>query len=77
MNATDKKKLQRLIDTATKTSNAFGKAMSDLAKFELEHWDFEHGDRDIDEIIDGCCGGAGGSTGMTAEHFIELMDAAK
>jgi hypothetical protein len=74
MNDRDKKQLSKLIVRATNASNAYGKAMNDLAKFELKHWGFEHADRDIDQIIDGCCGGCGFSRGMTADEFIRLMD---
>jgi hypothetical protein len=72
----NKRKLQALINKTAKASTAFTSAAAELGKFENEHWGFEHGDRGLDSIIDGVCGGCGVAGGMDVEDYIALMDGA-
>ena len=66
----DKRKLQRLIDNATKAHNAVHKADAAIHNYCHEVWQFNEFD---DSIIDGCLGGCGHSNGMTADEFIKVM----
>lgn len=77
MKARDKAKLQRLIDRAAKATTQANAALGELGRFELQYWGFEHGDQNIDEIVDGVCGGCGASDGMDADYFISLMDSCR
>lgn len=74
--ATERRKLQRLMDAATKANNARHKAESALNKYCDAVWGFAPADRDLDEIIDDCFGGCGVTMNMDAEHFIDLMNEA-
>lgn len=74
--ATERRKLQRLMDAATKANNAAHIAESALNKYCDDVWGFAPADRDLDEIIDNCFGGAGVSEDMEAERFIEVMNEA-
>lgn len=72
--ATERRRLQRLMDAATKANNARHKAESALNKYCDKVWGFAPADRDLDQIIDFCFGGCGVSGNMDAEHFIEAMN---
>lgn len=73
----DKRKLQRLIDAAVKANNACHKAERALNKFCDDEWGFAPSDRDCDNILDSVYGGCGTSGGMSAQGFIDDMEASK
>lgn len=73
MNAAEKKKLQRMIDRTAETQRAYYEAQSALNEWCQEHYGYEAGDIDADEIIDAVFGGAGIGGGMTAARFDEVM----
>lgn len=74
MNKREAAKLQRLIDRSVKAHNASYEAASALCAFAKEHYGEEPGKIDADAIIDGCMGGCGNSSGMTAEEFNDEMN---
>ena len=57
--ATERKKLQRLIDRAAKAASAFYLANKALCEFCVEKYGCEPADVDCDQIIDAVQGGAG------------------
>jgi hypothetical protein len=56
---TERGKLQRLMNAATKAHNAAHKADRALNAYCDAVWGFAPGDRDLDQIIDHCFGGCG------------------
>lgn len=73
----NKRKLQSLINATVKANNACHKAEMALNEFCENEWGFVPQDRDCDNIIDSVYGGCGQSTGMSAQGFIDDMEASK
>lgn len=73
----NKRKLQSLINATVKANNACHKAERELNNFCEAEWGFAPQDRDCDNIIDSVFGGCGHSMGMSAQSFIDDMEAAK
>ncbi|EPG2416616.1 hypothetical protein QEK82_001555 [Stenotrophomonas maltophilia] len=71
--ATERRKLQRLINLTTKGANAFYWANKALCEFCIEKYGCEPADVDCDQIIDSVQGGAGDSAGLTADEFDAAM----
>lgn len=71
--ATERKKLQRLIDRTAKAASAFYLANKALCDFCVEKYGCEPADVDCDQIIDAVQGGAGVSAGLPADDFDEAM----
>lgn len=71
--ASERRKLQRLINLTTKGANAFYWANKALCEFCIERYGCEPADVDCDQIIDAVQGGAGVSAGLPADDFDEAM----
>lgn len=67
------RKLQGLINKATKTNNANYRAEQALAAYAEEIYGRTWSDVDADGIIDAVCGGCGAAPGMKAQEFDEEM----
>lgn len=76
LSVSEKKKLQRLIDASVKAHNEQYDRQRSLNKYAEELWGFAPSDRDLDNIIDGCLGGCGRSSGFDVEEFIADMNGA-
>jgi len=68
----DKRKLQRLIDKALSTGDAFKKANDALMDYSRQVYGVEPGDVDADYIID-ALGGCGFSGCLSADDFDREM----